>query len=122
VNNNTLNRIIVSFILTALVFTTYNFALNGHYHRTAEGILLYHYHPYEHSEDNDPESGSHSHSELQFVNLEISGHSRFFVVIAIISLREFLLDRFEDLNQDLILPRLAVQMFSPLLRAPPFQI
>ncbi len=109
----------MSLILTALVFTAYNFALNGHYHRTAEGVLIYHYHPYEHTEDKNSESGSHSHSELQYVNLEINSHSRFFVVIAAIILWD-LYHSFEEIIPDYYtLPCFAGLMHLPLFRAPP---
>lgn len=117
--NNTLNKTTALFLLIAIVFTTYNFTLNGHYHRTEDGVLIYHYHPYEHDEDSDSSGVKHSHSQLQFVNLQSNSHIRFYIVLAVIILNILHESEIELHILDFIPHVTSVDLLSPQLRAPP---
>jgi len=119
VNNNTLNKATAVFLLIAIVFTTYNFSLNGHYHRTEDGVLIYHYHPYQHDEDSDSGENKHSHTQLQFVNLETNTHLRFYIVLAVLILRNLNDFKIESILIDFIPHVTSFDMMSPQLRAPP---
>jgi hypothetical protein len=119
VNNNTLYKATAVFLLIAIVFTTYNFSLNGHYHRTEDGVLIYHYHPYQHDEDSDSSESKHTHTQLQFVNLESNTHIRFCIVLAVVILHNLNESKIELQIIDFIPHVTSFDMMSPQLRAPP---
>lgn len=63
----------ILFILLS-IFTLYNQGFNGHYHRTADGKLIYHYHPYANSntgnDSNSPvQNHHHSNHSLSLISL-----------------------------------------------------
>ncbi|PKL85735.1 MAG: hypothetical protein CVV22_06130 [Ignavibacteriae bacterium HGW-Ignavibacteriae-1] len=117
--NNTLYRTAALFLLIAIVFTTYNFTLNGHYHRTEEGVLIYHYHPYEHDEDSNSSESKHSHTQLQLVNLQSNSDIRFCIVLAVVILNNQNESTIELHITDFIPHITSVDLLSPQLRAPP---
>lgn len=63
------NKIVATILASGFIFIAYNFTLNGHYHITDDGNIIYHYHPVSDKSDSQfPDHHSHNKIELNFID------------------------------------------------------
>jgi hypothetical protein len=58
--------IFLAILLPATLYLYFNSATNGHYHKLANGEVVYHTHPYHHQTTKDSPFESHHHSNFEY--------------------------------------------------------
>ncbi len=81
---------VLAVIYPAVIFLFLNSAINGHYHRLADGKIIYHAHPFnKKAESSVPFNSNHHHSKLQLTIISLvtkvfySGILSFLLLVAI---------------------------------------
>lgn len=62
----TTNKIFTTIVLVSIVLLFANSLFFGHYHKTATGAVIFHFHPYNSNTDDAPYK-SHHHSESEYL-------------------------------------------------------
>jgi hypothetical protein len=112
---------LLSFVLILFVMALFfNNAINWHYHRLPNGLVVEHAHPYSKSPFSaDSPFARHNHTDFEFLVLGLVYHSGLIVLLAALMLSVF--------RESIFLPLILrpVPFYSsgntslPLLRAPP---
>jgi hypothetical protein len=80
----------VSFILIFLIIALfYNNAVNWHFHKLPNGIIVEHAHPYAKFPSSEYPYQQHQHSELEYLILDTVFHAAFIIALVFSGLRLF---------------------------------
>jgi len=112
---------LISFLL--ILFTLalfFNNAVNWHYHKLPNGILVEHAHPYgKHSSTSNSPFEKHHHSDFEYLILDLVYYSGLVILVAVLAIKIF---NESKIPQQLPKPVPVIRsVYSrlPLLRAPP---